>query len=177
MSLRFIYGRAGSGKSYLCLKQIKQKIDDGVTVPLILIVPEQFSFQGEKNLLATVGASGIIKAEVLSFRRMAFHVVNEVGGLTLKHMNAAGRSMLIYNIIRENSDKLKVFTKAAKRQGFVTIISDIITEFKRYNITPELLLGCAGNMEEEMLKDKLEDLSLIFGEFEQRLHKGYIKTS
>lgn len=176
MSLRFIYGRAGSGKSHFCLKQIKQKIDNGVSAPLILIVPEQFSFQSEKNLLTTVGESGIIKAEVLSFRRMAFHVFNEVGGLTLKHMNASGRSMLIYNIIQENSDKLKIFTKAAKRQGFATIISDMITEFKRYNITPQLLSDCSCNIEEETLKNKLEDLSLIFGEFEQRLHKGYIDS-
>lgn len=176
MSLRFIYGRAGSGKSHLCLEQIKEKIDSEVKAPLILIVPEQFSFQSEKNLLKTVGESGIIKAEVLSFRRMAFHVFNEVGGLTLEHMNAAGRSMLIYNIIQENSDKLKIFIKAAKRQGFAAIISDMITEFKRYNITPELLLNCVGDIEEETLKNKLEDLSLIFGEFEKRLHKGYIDS-
>lgn len=176
MSLKFIYGRAGSGKSHYCLRKIKEKIDQKVTARLILIVPEQFSFQSEKNLLATVFESGIIKAEVLTFRRMAFHVFNEVGGLTLKHMNAAGRSMLIYNIIQENSDKLKIFIKAAKRQGFAAIISDMITEFKRYNITPELLLDCSVNIEEEILKNKLEDLSLIFGEFEQRLHRGYIDS-
>ena len=51
MSLRFIYGRAGFGKSSYCLDDIKNKLKLNETHPLILIVPEQFSFQAERNLI------------------------------------------------------------------------------------------------------------------------------
>ncbi len=55
MSLRFIYGRAGSGKSQYCLNSIKKRIEEDVDRPLILLVPEQFSFQAEKNLIEVLG--------------------------------------------------------------------------------------------------------------------------
>ncbi|MCH5138758.1 exodeoxyribonuclease V subunit gamma, partial [Clostridiaceae bacterium UIB06] len=176
MGLRFIYGRAGSGKSHYCLNAIKKKIEDGCSHPLILIVPEQFSFQAEKNLIKTIGESGMLKAQVLSFKRMAHTVFNEVGGLTRQNMNDAGRSMLIYKIMEENKDKLKVFGKTAKRQGFITTVSDIITEFKRYSVTTEVLKGTLDRIENQYLKNKIEDITLIFDQFEKRLHEKYINS-
>jgi ATP-dependent helicase/nuclease subunit B len=176
MSLRFIYGRAGSGKSHFCLNDIKKKINEGASNPLILLVPEQFSFQAEKNLIKTIGESGMLKAQVLSFMRMAYKVLNEVGGLTRKHINASGKSMLIYKIMEENSSKLKAFKKVAKRQGFVTTVSDIITEFKKYDITSEILNSTLDRIENENLKNKMQDINLIFSQFEERLHKKYIDS-
>ncbi|KRU24205.1 ATP-dependent helicase/exonuclease AddB [Clostridium sporogenes] len=174
MSLRFIYGRAGSGKSQYCLNSIKNRIEEDIDRPLILLVPEQFSFQAEKNLIEVLDEKTGFKTQVLSFKRMAYRVFNEVGGITAKHMNESGKSMLLYNIIEDNKNNLKVFKKAAKRQGFITTISDIITEFKRYNITPEIILNNLENIEGDNLKYKMEDLALIFSQFETRLHKNYI---
>jgi len=176
MGLRFIYGRSGSGKSYYCLNNIKKRIENECTSPLILIVPEQFSFQAEKNLIKTIGEDGMLRAQVLSFKRMAHTVFNEVGGLTRENMNDAGRSMLIYKIMEKNKDKLKVFGKAAKRQGFVTTVSDIITEFKRYSVTAEVLKGTLDRIENQYLKNKIEDITLIFEQFEKRLHEKYIDS-
>ncbi|GAA0739743.1 helicase-exonuclease AddAB subunit AddB [Clostridium oceanicum] len=176
MSLRFIYGRAGTGKTNYCLNAIKKRIDDEVERPLIFLVPEQFSFGAEKNLLNMVGEKGTLKAEVLSFKRMAYRVFNEVGGLTLTHMNDSGKSMLIYNIMKDNTKKLRVFKKSSKMQGFVTKVSDLISEFKRYNITPKELFSNIDNIEEDSLKNKIYDLALIFEEFEDRLHKNYIDS-
>lgn len=176
MGLKFIYGRAGSGKSHYCLNSIKKRIEDGCTQPLILLVPEQFSFQAEKNLIRTVGERGMLRAQVLSFKRMAHTVFDEVGGLTRQHMNDAGKSMLIHRIMEGNHDKLKVFGKAAKKQGFITTISDIITEFKRYSVTAEILKGTVERIENQYLKNKIEDITLIFEEFEKRLHEKYIDS-
>ena len=113
---------------------------------------------------------------MLSFKRMAYRVFNEVGGITAKHMNESGKSMLLYNLIEDYKNDLKVFKKAAKRQGFITAVSDIITEFKKYNITPEIIKNNLDNIEDDNLKYKMEDLSLIFSEFEKRLHKNYIDS-
>ena len=48
MGLKIIYGRAGTGKSTFCINQIKKKINNSPTNKLILIVPEQFTFQRRK---------------------------------------------------------------------------------------------------------------------------------
>lgn len=176
MSLRFIYGRAGSGKSHLCFEEIKNSVKEDNNVPLILLVPEQFSFQSEKNLINTLGENNILRAVVLSFRRMAYRVFSEVGGLTRQHMDASGRAMLIYRIIDRNKGSLKVFGKAVKSQGFVDIVSDTITEMKRYNITPEILNASAEGIQDELLKNKLSDIGLIYEEFEKALHEKYIDS-
>jgi len=175
MSLRLIFGRAGSGKTYYCLNQIKSKLNDGDNIPLVLVVPEQFTLQTEKNLIKMVATGGIMRAEVLSFRRMAYRVFNEVGGVTHRHINSAGKCMLIYRIIEGIKDDLKIFSKAVKQQGFVNTLSETIAEFKRYNITPEILKDTCNNInDDELLKDKLEEISTIYWEFEKTLHEKYV---
>jgi ATP-dependent helicase/nuclease subunit B len=170
MSLRFIFGRAGSGKSRCCLDEIKNYIEKGVDHKLVMLVPEQFSFQAERNLLAAVGATGIIKAEVLSFKRLCHRVFNEVGGVTAKRINEPGKCMLIYKILEEVNGKMKIFNRVGKQQGFVDIISEAIKEFKRYNITPEILYDTINSVEDEELKLKIEVI------FIQVLKKHFIKA-
>lgn len=175
MSLRFIYGRAGSGKSNFCIEDIKKKVEEDVEYPLIYLVPEQFSFQSEKNILNAIGEKSNLKVRVISFKRMAFRVMNEVGGITHKHMDSAGKCMIISHIVDKILEELTVFRGAAAQQGFINTISDSISEFKRYSVTPELILKTAEDMDKNInLKDKLLDLSKIYGEFETLLHKNYI---
>ncbi|KAA8676551.1 helicase-exonuclease AddAB subunit AddB [Clostridium sp. HV4-5-A1G] len=174
MSIRFIYGRAGSGKSHYCLSSIKNRIYDGSDRKLIIIVPEQFSFQAEKKLIEAIGERGMLKAQVLSFRRMAERVLSEVGGGTRKNINDAGRSILLYKIIEENRDRLKVFDKASKEKGFINLISDSIIELKRYKISPMLLKESVDKVENVNLGNKLDDIAIIFSEFENILHKKYL---
>lgn len=175
MSLRMIYGRAGCGKSHFCLCDMKDKLQ-AAKGRLVLIVPEQFSFQAEKKLVEMLGASGVNGAEVLSFRRLAYRVFSEVGGLSRRHVNPAGKSMFILSIIERLKDQLQVFGKASAQKGFVSILSSTLSELKRYNITPDMLEDIKGNLEEELLRGKLEDLRLIYSEFEKTLHEKFIDT-
>ena len=137
MSLRFIYGGAGKGKSTFCLKDIKSRSKSVIEKPLVLLVPEQFSFQAEKNLIKVVGSTGIKNVQVLSFNRLAYKVFSEVGGITFNHMDTSGKAMLIHSILQKNADKLKVFKGASKQKGFVDNVASAITEFKKYSISVE----------------------------------------
>ncbi|MDT8718868.1 helicase-exonuclease AddAB subunit AddB [Clostridium sp. 19966] len=174
MSLRFIYGRGGCGKSHFCLEDIKGHIDKKDKEKLVMLVPEQYSFQAERNLLRTVGAAGIIEAEVLSFKRMCHRVFNEVGGVTLKRIDEAGKNMLLYNIIDEIKDELKIFNKASRQQGFIDVVAETIKEFKRYKISPEMLGDTMSDLQDDELKYKLTDLKYIYEVFDNALHKDYM---
>ena len=127
MSIRFIYGRSGSGKSKQCIDEIKQRLEslnsenenntfDGLNNKdkdkkryLILLVPEQLSFQSEKSLIKEIGSTGIKNVRVLSFKRMAYTVFKEVGGIARKHMDSSGKCMLLYRIMDEMKEELKGF--------------------------------------------------------------------
>ncbi|NLY43132.1 MAG: helicase-exonuclease AddAB subunit AddB [Clostridiaceae bacterium] len=174
MSLRFIYGRSGSGKTYFCLNEIKSRIKENAARPLILLVPEQFTFQAERNLISVLGTGGILKTEVLSFRRLAFRIFNEAGGITYPHIHPAGKCMVLYRILDKMKDSLQVLSKPAKGQGFVNTLSILITEFKRYNITPEVLESvCNGIKQDDFLKAKIAELNLIYSAFEKTIKERY----
>lgn len=174
MSLRVILGRAGSGKTSLCLSEIKARIEEGSEHPIVLLVPEQFTFQAERKLVSVLETGGILKTEVLSFRRMAFRIFNEAGGITYPHIHQAGKCMILYRILEKMKDSLQLFANTADRQGFINTIAELITEFKRYNTTPDRLAEAAEKMEEnDPLKDKLEELSAVFAMFEKTIKERY----
>ena len=103
MGLRFIIGRSGSGKSSLCLEEIKRKQKLGQR--LIYIVPEQYSLQAERELVAVTG--GIVSAVVLSFRRLAENIFSEKGGITGKHLSETGKLMILRRVLMNNKENLK----------------------------------------------------------------------
>lgn len=174
MSLRFIYGRAGSGKSYFCLNAIKARINEGGESPLVLLIPEQFSLQAERNLIKAIGTGSFIKTDVLSFGRLAYRVFSEVGGITYPHINSASKCMIIHKILEGMKERFKIFSKASNQQGFINTLADLITEFKRYNVTPdsleENLSRIKGN---EVLKGKLAELNSIYKEYEKTIQEKY----
>lgn len=173
MSLRFIYGRAGCGKSYYCLNEIKSRINDKVEHSLILLVPEQFSLQAERNLARAMETGGIIKTEVLSFRRMAYKVFNEVGGTADSRINSAGKCIIVHKVLENLRKELDVFSMSASQKGFVNTMSNMIAEFKRYNITPDDLDEACSKLKDTLLKKKLAELALIYSEYEKLTSNKY----
>ena len=176
MSIRFIFGRAGTGKSQFCLKQIDKKINSEGNNKLILLVPDQYTFQSEKKLLEFSGEKSLLRTEVLSFKRMALRVFDKAGGRTERVIEDSGKSMLIYKLLKENIDDLNYFKKISKQQGFVGIISKTITEFKKYNISQENLENKKEEIEDGELKNKVNDLAYIFEKFNNSLHENYIDS-
>ncbi len=177
MGIRFIFGRAGTGKSRFCLDQIKKKIENNTgNNKLILIVPEQYTFDTEKKFLEVVTEKGFLRGEVLSFKRMAHRVFEECGGRTDVKISDSGRNMLIYKLLRENGDNLQYFNRMSKEQGFSSIVSKAITEFKKYNISTEILGTKEEEIYDEELKKKINDLKIIYRDFNEVLHKRFIDS-
>ena len=174
MSLRIIYGRAGTGKSSYCIDQIKNRIDRNEDNKLILIVPEQFTFETENRMLREIGEKCVLNAEVLSFKRLANRVFSNFGGITKRTIKDAGKSMLIHKVLDEVISDMKVFARAAKQEGFIDVIATLVTEFKKYNVDEEVLAEMIKELEDVELTNKLVDLEKIFRAFNERLHKNYI---
>ena len=135
MSLRFITGRAGSGKTTLCLKEINYMQEKGVTDTLIYIVPEQFSLQAERDLIAYGKSGTIMQAQVLSFNRLAYTVFGETGLSKKDALTDIGRDMLVKKTVNQTAEKLLYFKKAADKISFSQQTSRAITEFFKYGIT------------------------------------------
>ena len=102
MSLKFIYGKSGTGKTTYCFNEIKKLIDENKKV--YIITPEQFSFTAENNLMKICEKKSVVNAEVITFERMAYRIINEVGGVSNSRITNAGKAMLITNIIEKQNN-------------------------------------------------------------------------
>lgn len=178
MSLRFIIGRAGSGKTYICLEEIRHKLreqPDGD--PLFFIVPEQATFQTELALAGGTGLQGTIRAQVLSFRRLAWRVLQEVGGAARRHIGELGKHMALRQILEENKEQLQAFQKTAEQPGFAGCLAEMISECKKFRVSVEQLCRVSGQLapspSEKLLQKKLEDLALLYQQFETFLGECY----
>lgn len=179
MGLRFILGRGGSGKSTYILDEIKKNVKSEDTTPVIMLVPEQYTFETEKRiskLFVGDDKDRFLRSRILSFKTMASIVFSQVGGLTDININSSGKAMMTYKAIESVSKELDVFSKATSQSGFVSSISEIISELKQYNIDPDMLENVANDIENEALKLKLRDISKIYKEFEGKLHENYVDS-
>lgn len=173
MTVRFITGRAGSGKTRACLDEMREELRQSPEGhPLILLVPEQATFQTEYVLAATPGLSGFIRAQVLSFKRLAYRVLQEVGGAARTHIGDLGKRMLLRRLLEQRSAKLKVFRRSAGLPGFADTLAQALGELKTYCASPEDLDRASfalRNAGAGQLADKLDDLSLLFDSLEENL--------
>ena len=168
MGLNIICGRSGTGKSTYIFEKVKNIINNPEKV--YIITPEQFSFTAEQKLLETVKTGSTVNAEVLTFSRMAYRVLNEIGS-NLKNIEGFGKSMLIYDILDSSKSELKFL---GKNEQNVEIIERSITEFKKHNITSERLSDVTENVEDKYLKAKLEDLENIYSKFQEAISEKFL---
>lgn len=174
MSIRFIYGRAGIGKSTWCINSIAENIKKDDENKLILIVPEQYTFNTENRILKSIGEPALLRTQVLSFKKMAHEVFEECGGRVKEIIKESGRNMLIHKVLNEKIESLEYFRKISREQGFYEIVSDVISEFKKYNVEVDSLRNIEESIQESDLYNKIRELSIIYEAFNEEMNEGYI---
>ena len=172
MGLRIIYGKSGSGKSEYCFSEIANLINKEKKI--YIITPEQFSFTAEKKLMDAIDTNAVLNAEVITLSRMAHRVLQEVGGNKGTQLTKCGKSMLVYSILNENKNKLRFLSKSNEN---IDLTMTAITEFKKHGVNPEHLKEEIEKTDDEYLKTKLNDMFLIYQNFEQKLQGEYIEDS
>lgn len=158
MSLQIVRGRAGSGKSRYIIDAIK-KVPQNERV--IMLVPDQFSFIAEKQLVGELGGIGLNKREVLTFRRFIHRMVTAKG----EYIKPAGKQMLLYKAVENIKGENSIFEKSLSKPGFIDMLSELISEMKRYAIDTDALIKRAETMSEGMLRKKLEAIIAVYNEY------------
>ena len=171
MSLRIIYGRSGTGKSTFIFNEIADKIERGVLRKIYIITPEQFSFTAEKKLMNSISNNAVINAEVVTFNRMAYRVIQEKRRAKMKQLSSCGKSMIIYNILADKKNELKFVGKSSEN---VELIATQITEFKKHGITVQILKETLENTEDAYLQSKIKDMLLVYEKYDAEIAENYI---
>lgn len=164
-------GPAGSGKSTYMIEQIKALAGHGERV--LLLVPEQFSFEMERRILLELGAKAVPFVEVKSFSHLCRKIYMEFGGGAGQRISEAAKYMLMRLSLDEIKDQLDQYGRVASRSGFVPSILQLIEQFKNAGVTAEKLQAFAALSGEERLKQKTEELYEIYRVYQAYLEQGF----
>ena len=175
MPVNIIQGAIGAGKSALCLNQIERLHSRRPDARCIMIVPDHYSYDTEKRFVERFGGTGLNNIEVLTLRKMA---INHLKASELKYITGAGRQMLIYKAVDEFCDKAEKsgdfdarLIASMRKNGFLDVAGSLISEMKRYTVTPEMLLA-GSESDNATLRQKLTALSEIYAAY-----SGFIDKS
>jgi ATP-dependent helicase/nuclease subunit B len=180
MTVHFLIGRSGSGKTTKIWEEVSSRLEsEPLGAPIIVLVPEQGSFGAERGLLSSGKVKGSIRAQTLSFSRLAYRVKQETGGSASLPISEEGKKMLIYKIINRRKEELKLFGASSDRPGFVERLSTLHTEMKRCclgaaDLEDQLSRMKDSSLASPILAGKLDDLQLVFSDLEQEMSQLYI---
>ncbi len=175
MALQFILGSSGAGKSYyLYQKMIEESMKQEKTNYLV-IVPEQFTMQTQKDFVSMHPNKGIMNIDILSFMRLAYLVFDEVGGDDRQILEDTGKSMIVRKVLEEKKDELCLFQANRKKPGFVDEMKSMLSEIFQYSIKEEQLNEMIEVAKEKpLLQKKLKDVLTIYRGFRDYLSENYI---
>src|SRR5690606_21298536 len=132
--------------------EIYNEINNNSSHNLILIVPDLMTYQAEYDIIQRLNSDGIMNVEVLSFKRIASKMLEEVGGLRLQDINIYGKIMLLKKIFDENADELNLFKKSSNQEGFLREFNLLIQELKQNLVSPASLEDVSKDIENPLLK-------------------------
>ena len=175
MSLQFIFGNSGSGKSHCLYQNI---IEESIRHPeknYLVLVPEQFTMQTQKDLCLMHPRGGIMNIDVLSFGRLAHRVFEEVGQDNRTVLDDEGKNLILRKIAGNYEDKLTVLKGNLKKQGYISEVKSVISEFTQYGVDFERLDEFMDSISpDSYLYYKLKDIRKVYEGFEDYLSEKYI---
>jgi ATP-dependent helicase/nuclease subunit B len=176
---RFLLGPAGTGKTFLCLQEIRRALlDNPQGPPLILVAPKQATFQLERQLLADPSLAGYTRLQILSFERLANFVLGFSQQPSLPLLSEEGRTMVFRTLLARRQNELQVFRASARMAGFARQLSQELRELQHGQLSAEKLLELAHRAAVPgSLRRKLHDLSLLLGDYLDWLRKNNLQDA
>lgn len=175
MALQLILGNSGAGKSHYIFDKIIKESEQYPQKQFLVIVPEQFTMQTQKDLVMMHPRHAIMNIDVLSFERLAHRVFDEVGGEHRKILEDTGKNLILRRLAEEKKDELTLLGGNLKKLGYISEVKSLISEFTQYHITTEQLSEMIGqNQGNPQLYYKLKDMKVIFESFQEYLEGTYL---
>ena len=180
MSLSFVFGGSGAGKSNYIYKKV---ISMSMACPekqFLIIVPDQFTMQTQMELVEMHPNHGIMNIDVLSFGRLSHRIFEENGAVTEPILDDTGKNLILRLVAERQKDNLLVLGSSLKRQGYIHEVKSAISEFKQYSVSMQELHEMIDTAQHQggkkSLAVKLTDLSILYNTFNEYI-KGHYLTA
>lgn len=175
MSLHFILGGSGSGKSTWLFKKIQKDASGNPGINYLVLVPDQFTLETQKTLVSLNGNKGILNIDVLSFHRLAYRAFEEVPALRRTVLEDMGKIMILYQVFSKKKKEMLYFKRGLNAAGFLDECKSLLCELAQYDVSEEALEELTEKVgEDSLLGLKLHDIRLVYQAFTERMGDTYM---
>lgn len=177
MSLQFLFGNSGSGKSGYLYEYILEQARLEPEQNFLILVPEQFTMQTQRELVQRQKNHAIMNVDVLSFARLAYRVFDELGKQELVILEETGKNLILRKVAEQKKKELHVLGANMNKMGYIGEVKSLLSELTQYNISPDEL-ECFLAQEDigEVLKRKLSDVLVMYRGFREYLEGKYVTS-
>jgi ATP-dependent helicase/nuclease subunit B len=177
MSLRFCFGPSGSGKSHRIYEEIMQRAAEEPGRNFLIIVPDQFTMQTQKDLVMRSDRDGILNIDVLSFGRLSHRILEEVGTKEMPVLDDTGKSLVLQKVAADLKEQLPAMGSLLHKQGYIHEVKSAISEFMQYGISTQDMDKLITNAQKRgALAMKLKDLKTLYRGFQDYIRDHFITT-
>ena len=175
--LRFVFGASGAGKSTGLYGEI---IDRSIKDPgtnFLIIVPDQFTMQTQKDVVRMHPSNAIMNIDILSFGRLSHRIFEETGHGSFSVLDDVGKSLVLRHVAEQLGDRLPVIGSNMRLSGYIDEVKSTISEFMQYGIgDEELLMLEEATARKRALSAKIRDLRLLYSEFLKYIKNDFVTS-
>ena len=171
--LHFMLGTAGSGKTNTVRRRIAEGVERGES-GIVLLTPEQYTFESEKALLNLLGATSADRAEVISFTRLVDYIGEDNLDFSKVYADTGIKAVILKKALISVKSELLAFNNVKASPEFILSLLEIITEFKQSNITADELCASFKETKSNTFNRKMHDLGLIISAYNAMLGEKYL---
>lgn len=172
--LNIFYARESIDKEKFIYERIKTAMMSGQRRRFFVIVPDQYTLEAEKRAFHLLDAQGLMDVEIISMSRLGSRLLSQQGGSRNTFIDKYGRHVLLAQVLADKEGDLQIFAGSRRRNSFIEMTNNFISEMKQYNIAPEQLSALSKSLpENSLLSKKLADLQVIFEEYQRRIEGKY----
>ena len=166
MALQFVLGSSGSGKTEYIYERLVRQAGEHPKKNYLVIVPEQFTMQTQQKLVELAPNHAIMNIDVLSFKRLAYRVFDDMGMQDIQVLEETGKNLVLRRLAQEQEETLTVLRANMNRMGYIGEVKSMISELVQYRISPEQLVDLTEDKTiSPVLSAKLRDVATMYRAF------------
>lgn len=177
MSLQFVLGGSGSGKSTYVFDNIIERSMREEEKNFLIVVPDQFTMQTQMDFVNRHPRGGILNIDILSFSRLSHRILEETGGNREMVLDDTGKSLVLRRVAEELKEEVPVLGSNLKKMGYIHEVKSAVSEFMQYGIgTKEIQKMLKFAEKRGGLYGKLKDLGVLYEGFQKYIQDRFITT-
>ncbi|MBO4750504.1 MAG: exodeoxyribonuclease V subunit gamma [Lachnospiraceae bacterium] len=175
MALRFYFGPSDGALSQKAYREVIARSMEYPETNFLVIVPDQFTMQTQKELATMHPRGGILNIDVLSFGRLSHRVLEEVDCREIPVLDDTGKSLVLQKVQANLKDQLPVLGGFMHKQGYVHEVKSAISEFMQYGLSPKDVGDLIEfSKDKAALSRKLRDLQTIYKGFQEYIQDHFV---